>query len=111
MHRPEFTCSFYLCPQCEAAVPDQQGGATCRLPGNPGFASSLIRTLPMQPGGFILSDGNLDYFIQALNEVLFSGAASLRPSHPRNPQKQRALPDQGRRFRTRTGLKRTQIFH
>ena len=111
MHMPEFPCSFYLCPKCEAAVPNQQGGATCCLHGNPGFISSLIRMLPMQPFGFILSEGHLDYFIKALNEVLFSGAASLRPSPPRNPQKQRSLPDQGGRLRTRIGLKRTQIFH
>ena len=35
----------------------------------------------------------------------------LRPSQPRNPQKQRSLPDQGGRLRTRIGLKETQIFH
>lgn len=107
---PEFTCSFYFCPECEAAVQNQQGGATCRLHGNPGFVSSLMRTLP-HPGGFVLSEGPLDYFIKALHEVLFSGAAWLRPSHPRNPQKQRSLPDQGGRLGTRIGLKATQIFH
>ena len=69
------------------------------------------------PGGLILFEGHPNYFIKALNEVLFLGAALPRPSHPRDPKGPEAevTPRPGQRgsgqLTARIGLKRTQSFH